>query len=45
MSSRWRERAKSGGQIVEQIIHTYDVIRYFLGEPETVYLFIHDYSG
>ena len=33
----WRERAKSGGQIVEQIIHTYDVIRYFLGEPETVY--------
>jgi UDP-N-acetyl-2-amino-2-deoxyglucuronate dehydrogenase len=33
----WRDRAKSGGQIVEQIIHTYDVIRYFLGEPETVY--------
>jgi predicted dehydrogenase len=33
----WRERARSGGQIVEQIIHTYDVVRYFLGEPDTVY--------
>lgn len=33
----WRERAKSGGQIVEQIIHTYDVVRYFLGDPEIVY--------
>ncbi len=33
----WRDRSRSGGQIVEQIIHTYDVVRYFLGEPETVY--------
>lgn len=32
----WREKSKSGGQIVEQIIHTYDVVRHFLGEPETV---------
>src|SRR5262249_17386232 len=36
-ASWWRERAKSGGQIVEQIIHTYDVVRYFLGDPEIVY--------
>ena len=33
----WREREKSGGQIVEQIIHTYDIVRYFLGEPKTVF--------
>lgn len=33
----WREKEKSGGQIVEQIIHTYDVTRYLLGEPETVF--------
>ena len=33
----WREKSKSGGQIVEQIIHTYDVIRYFMGEAESVY--------
>lgn len=33
----WREKSKSGGQIVEQIIHTYDVIRYFMGEIKSVY--------
>jgi predicted dehydrogenase len=33
----WREKEKSGGQIVEQIIHTYDVVRYLLGEPESVF--------
>jgi predicted dehydrogenase len=33
----WREKEKSGGQIIEQIIHTYDVVRYLLGEPESVY--------
>ncbi|HEX29911.1 TPA: Gfo/Idh/MocA family oxidoreductase [Candidatus Poribacteria bacterium] len=33
----WRDKSKSGGQIVEQIIHTYDIIRYFLGEPESVF--------
>jgi UDP-N-acetyl-2-amino-2-deoxyglucuronate dehydrogenase len=32
----WREKEKSGGQIVEQIVHTYDVVRYLLGEPATV---------
>jgi predicted dehydrogenase len=33
----WREKEKSGGQIVEQIIHTYDVARYLLGEPVSVF--------
>lgn len=33
----WREKSKSGGQIIEQIIHTYDVIRYFMGEIKSVY--------
>lgn len=32
----WREKEKSGGQIVEQIVHTYDVVRYLLGEPAEV---------
>lgn len=35
----WREKSKSGGQIVEQIIHTYDIIRYLLGEPASVFCF------
>lgn len=30
----WREKDKSGGQILEQIIHTYDMAMYLLGEPE-----------
>jgi predicted dehydrogenase len=33
----WRRRSTSGGQIVEQNIHLFDMIRYFLGEPVTVY--------
>lgn len=33
----WRDKSKSGGQIVEQIIHTYDIIRYFLGEPSAAF--------
>ena len=33
----WRNKTKSGGQIVEQIIHIFDLIRYFMGEPETVF--------
>jgi predicted dehydrogenase len=35
----WRDKSKSGGQVVEQIIHTYDIIRYFLGEPKAVFCF------
>lgn len=33
----WRERAKSGGQMVEQLIHIVDLARHQLGQPQTVY--------
>ena len=33
----WRVKAKSGGQIVEQATHTYDLVRHFAGDVETVY--------
>jgi predicted dehydrogenase len=33
----WREREKSGGQMVEQLIHIVDLARCTLGMPQTVY--------
>ena len=33
----WKDKELSGGQIVEQTIHQYDIIRYVFGEPETVF--------
>lgn len=33
----WRHREKSGGQLVEQVIHMVDLMRYLLGNPVTVY--------
>jgi len=33
----WRDRSKSGGQLVEQIIHMVDLMRYLMGEAVTVY--------
>jgi predicted dehydrogenase len=33
----WRERSKSGGQMVEQLIHIVDLARHALGEPLCVY--------
>lgn len=33
----WRIEAKSGGQILEQLIHLIDLVRYFMGEPDRVY--------
>jgi len=33
----WRERGKSGGQMVEQLIHIVDLVRHQLGEPKCVY--------
>jgi predicted dehydrogenase len=33
----WRERARSGGQIVEQAIHLLDIVRHVMGEPVTAY--------
>ncbi|WP_027883079.1 Gfo/Idh/MocA family protein [Meiothermus rufus] len=33
----WRDKEKSGGQLVEQVIHMFDLMRYLMGEPCTVY--------
>jgi predicted dehydrogenase len=33
----WRDRSKSGGQLVEQVIHLLDLARFFFGEPRQVY--------
>lgn len=33
----WREQRKSGGQMVEQLIHIVDLARHQLGEPQSVY--------
>jgi UDP-N-acetyl-2-amino-2-deoxyglucuronate dehydrogenase len=33
----WRDRAKSGGQLVEQIIHMVDLMRYLMGDAVSVY--------
>ena len=33
----WRVKAESGGQIVEQTIHLYDLARLLFGEVDTVY--------
>ena len=33
----WRQQDKSGGQLVEQVIHMVDLMRYLMGEAETVY--------
>jgi predicted dehydrogenase len=36
-ASWWRSRERSGGQLVEQIIHMVDLMRYLLGEAQFVY--------
>ncbi|MCB9138509.1 MAG: Gfo/Idh/MocA family oxidoreductase [Caldilineaceae bacterium] len=33
----WRSRDRSGGQLVEQVIHMIDLMRYLMGEAESVY--------
>lgn len=33
----WRSREKSGGQLVEQIIHLFDLMRFLMGEPVSVF--------
>ena len=35
----WADKSLSGGQIVEQTVHQFDMIRYMIGEPETVFTF------
>jgi len=46
----WRDKSRSGGQVVEQIIHLYDLSRFMAGEPQSVYckmdnLFHRDVEG
>jgi predicted dehydrogenase len=36
-ASWWRMREKSGGQITEQVIHMVDLMRYLMGDPQTVF--------
>lgn len=36
-ASWWRDRSKSGGQLVEQVIHMVDLMRYIMGEAVSVY--------
>ena len=33
----WRDRSKSGGQLVEQVIHMVDLMRYLMGDAISVY--------
>ncbi len=33
----WRRRDKSGGQVVEQVIHMFDLLRYLAGDAVSVY--------
>jgi len=33
----WQDRERSGGQMVEQVIHLVDLMRYLMGDPLTVY--------
>jgi predicted dehydrogenase len=33
----WRDRDKSGGQLVEQVIHMVDLMRFLMGTPASVY--------
>lgn len=36
-STWWRQRHLSGGQLVEQVIHMIDLVRYLMGEPISVF--------
>lgn len=33
----WRDKNRSGGQIIEQVIHMFDLMRYLVGNPIAVY--------
>jgi myo-inositol 2-dehydrogenase / D-chiro-inositol 1-dehydrogenase len=41
----WGKSAASGGQMVEQSTHVFDILRYFLGEIEVVQAFGHRGAG
>ena len=36
-SAWWRDKSRSGGQVLEQIIHIYDLARFFFGEVAEVF--------
>lgn len=36
----WRDKKRSGGQIIEQATHLYDAMRYLCGDVDTVYGFM-----
>ena len=38
----WRRRDRSGGQLVEQVIHMVDLMRFLVGEAATVYSLQHN---
>jgi predicted dehydrogenase len=49
-SSWWRDKTKSGGQLVEQVIHMFDLLRYLGGNPSEIFstqknLFHQDIEG
>ncbi|RPI92399.1 MAG: gfo/Idh/MocA family oxidoreductase, partial [Chloroflexi bacterium] len=33
----WRDRSRSGGQLFEQVIHMFDLLRFLAGDPASVY--------
>lgn len=33
----WRDETRSGGQMLEQLIHQVDLVRHLMGEPDSVY--------
>jgi predicted dehydrogenase len=33
----WRDKSKSGGQLVEQVIHMFDLLRYLGGDPTSIF--------
>ena len=46
----WRDKSKSGGQLVEQVIHMFDLLRYLGGKPSDIFsiqrnLFHQDVEG
>lgn len=38
----WRDKSKSGGQVVEQIIHLFDMARFLMGDADSVFCFMNN---
>ncbi|HDI74978.1 MAG: hypothetical protein DRJ52_04365 [Thermoprotei archaeon] len=41
--SWWCDKTKSGGQVVEQVTHTYDLLRFLFGEPTEIYAYMNKF--